>query len=185
MDFLNQYNECKKIHYKNYYINDKKNILILKKLSEIIIGLNKLNIYITLTGSIALFLKFNTIYRSFKDIDLILPSCKFTKLQYLKFFDQKVSVSGPVSFSCIREYINHFLLDNNEHIMSLYSIPDGQQIDLIPKIPVNNLYVSTATHKNIEYKYILPSKYIDVKYSYGRDQDKDDINFYNKYLKNN
>ena len=40
-------------------------------------------------------------------------------------------------------------------------------------------------HKNIEYKYILPSKYIDVKYSYGRDQDKDDINFYNKYLKNN
>jgi hypothetical protein len=203
--FIEKYKNCEKINFHDFKIDDERNKRILNKLSEIIVDFNKLNETITVTGGIALFLKYNKIYRSFKDIDLLIPNDSKTKFKYLNYFNNKFLIRpNQNKFDSIQEYLQFFIKYNNYHksnkysefdylILSLFSIDLKLQIDLIPyssiDIKVNKEYTSYDTFNCIKYGYRLPLKYIDHRYSPNqtlptRDIDKIDIKFYEKYLKN-
>ena len=197
--FIEKYENCEKINFYDFKIDDAKNKRILNKLSEIIIDFNKLNETITVTGGVALFLKYNKIYRSFKDIDLLITNNPKTKLKYLNYFNNKFLIRlNREKFKSVNEYLIYYLFYNKQNkiqrfseseflVLSLFSEDLQFQVDLIPFIidaQMNSSYKSYDKFNGIKYEYVLSSKYIDYKYSFGRNIDKIDIEFYEKYLKN-
>jgi hypothetical protein len=198
--FLEKYENCEKINFNQFEINDDNNRLILNKLSELILDFDSLNETITVVGGIGLFLKYNKIYRSFKDVDLLIPNNVKTKLKYLNYFNNKLLVrKNGAKFDSLKEYLQFFLKYDNNNKVSKYSefecltlslFPEdlSYQIDLIPfssiDTKIQSLYTFYDTFNNIRYGYRIPLKYIDYRYSYNRDIDKIDIEFYEKYLKN-
>jgi hypothetical protein len=196
--FLEKYENCEKINFHDFEIDHENNKRILNKLSEIIIDFNKLNETIFVTGGVANFLKYNKIYRSFKDIDLLISNNRETKLKYLNYFNNKLLVRKNTKFDSLKEYLKFFLIYDKQNkiqkfseseflVVSLFSEDLQIQIDLIPFIidaQMNNSHKSCDEFNGIKYEYVMSSKYIDYKYSFDRDIDKIDIEFYEKYLKN-
>jgi hypothetical protein len=197
--FIEKYKNCEKINFHDFKIDHERNKRILNKLSEIIVDFNKLNETIIVTGGVALFLKYNKIYRSFKDIDLLINNEPKTKLKYLTYFNNKFLIRlNQEKFKSMKEYLSFYLKYNKQNkiqkfsesdflVLSLISKDLQFQVDLIPfiiDVQMNNSYKSYDEFNGIKYEYVMPSKYIDYKYSFGRDVDKIDIEFYEKYLKN-
>jgi len=64
------YDSIEKIKFKDYELNDNNNIEIINKVNEFAKICFSKNVYFILTGSIAMLLNFNKIYRDIKDIDI-------------------------------------------------------------------------------------------------------------------
>jgi len=196
--FLDKYKSCNKITFKQYKIDDSRNLFLLEELHKIIVDFHRMGETLILTGSIALFLKYNKIYRTFKDIDLLIKNSKTEKIKYLNYFNKKYLLSFNAEFfSSAREYLQYSLSDDKNNILSLHSLDTKIQVDLAPIIrdegnlsleylSLEYLSVKDKFHvENIKVGCVLPLKYYDKAFSYERIVDNDDLEFYNKYILNN
>jgi hypothetical protein len=166
------YNNLEIIPFKNYEINHNQNINNLILLEKIWTDTQKLNLPFIVTGSIGFILKYNKIYRTIGDIDLLinLENLNDWKLYFIKNLN--------FSEKWIRELAQ---LENLYGIHRYESLKDKNlSVDLIIDHNIKNY--ETICIGNYKLNYTLP-KYSNAKYFFNRSEDYDDLDFFNKFIK--
>ena len=183
IDFISTYylTEVKEFKYKNYYINKNHNLLIFNNLFEIDSIARNFNLKYFTTGSCALILDTDIIYRDIQDIDIVIHRKTLRAwVQALKNTYDYYYLGDPL------EFFKYCL--NNKRLLPFAHKKNGLKLELAVvdddyflNIEIRKKFILT----NI-YEYILPLKMQKIKeYSYQRQRDEDDINFYSRHINKN
>jgi hypothetical protein len=157
--------------FKDYEIDVNHNNKIFSIFDECIEILLENNIDFLVTGSLALFLHTQKIYRTIGDIDFV--------------------IKNPLNMDQIYLMSKHnFILNNNKiGINILYKKNNRVEFHFLPlkynslinnskKINFNNLNISLVSIKDI----FLCKKLQNIKYDNIKQKDIDDIEFYSRYI---
>jgi hypothetical protein len=173
--YLTQVKESK---YKNYEIDKGYNFRILSNLYEIdkIAYENNLNYFIT--GSCALVLSSDEIYRTIQDIDIVVHINELPLwIEALKNVYDYYYLSDPLEFF-------KYCLDNDRLLPFIHK-ENKLKLEIAP-VNDNYMFNTPIYEKQIyhnTYRLILPLKMKkNEKYFYGRERDKDDIDFYSSLV---
>jgi hypothetical protein len=196
---INYYTNVEKIQFKNYEVNDKVNLELLFLIEDLYNRFKSKKIEVIFTGSWAFIFHFQKIYRTLKDIDLIVLKENYVNLLHNLLDFEYIYPENPENFfSCFpktKQYGFYKESSPINHLKWSIQTKGDQPNKLIQKNTNLNIEVIIGDYTkdeilNVEIgplliKYRLPYKFLklnDPIYSYGRQKDQDDNQFYSQYL---
>jgi hypothetical protein len=178
---MNNYylHKIQKIKYKNYEIDDIKNLFIFDNLFEIQKLSNLSGLDYIATGSCAIVLHSNKIYRSLNDLDLVIN---------IKDLYQWINIINKIyNFNFIGEPVEYFeYCLNEDRLLSFSHKKNKMNLDICvvsDNHPWNPKKILNKEINDYKYNYCLPLKMKKTNKSfYNRDIDSDDMDFYSEFL---
>jgi hypothetical protein len=181
---MNYYiNNVEKVKYKDYEINNEKNLLLFDNLNQIQELSQKLKMYYVISGSWALVLHTDTIYRTIQDIDIIIDIKNLQKwmTSLIDIYDFYY-IGNPVEFFeyCINNYrLLPFIHKQNKMKLEISVVNDKH-----PWNKYQNFFYTKKINSNL-YTYSLPLKTQKAEgFFYNRPRDIDDLDFYLPLINN-
>lgn len=176
--------EVQKFKYKDYVIDEYKHQILFDVLYKLIHAANKNNLPCYLTGSISILFQFKKIYRTMKDIDLVIKKEDFVKWAkiirsidtgYYLFFYEDTSKEAIENWNNSKILVEkrsisfkHLYMPSIDFINTTekYQIKMMKSIQIPPTIELDGITID----------YIPSIKYTDVIH-FHRPIDQEDIEF--------
>jgi hypothetical protein len=184
IEMLNFYRNLEKVSFKNYIIDDNKNLNLLFVLYQLHEKLSAHDLDFKITGVWALILESKKIYRTVNDLDIIILQKNFKKyLEVLK--NDFLFLSDPNLDP--KEFLIKSLNKKTTKLFRFRNIEYQNILDLILTQNIDNRLTKVSNISNFKIKYRLPLKFLmpsNSDYFYKRNIDSDDNEFYSRYIKN-
>jgi hypothetical protein len=172
MNLVNYYLSSTKISYKDYNIDDKINICIIEDLQKLTVTFKKRGLPFVVTGSLSLFIHHNIVYRTFKDIDLIIKNKNNLEMYVRCLTEEGYTVCAYQGYS-LKETLKYYL-DGRHNIFYFYSHQKFYYLDLIYN-PCIDRKCYTKGFENFSLEYTNP---MILKNVWDREVDKSDHKIY-------
>ncbi len=157
-----------KIHYKDYRIDDKHNSKIIETFNNFNEFISKSNLSYILTGSLAASILSQKVFRTWKDIDIIIDLNYLTA--WLSIFHNK----------------NWQIINNNFMLFQIRNVKTNMYIEICNYLPHAKDHTETFTEKNINDINIKISSIDDIFFSKFKknfnDKDIQDFKFYKQFF---
>jgi len=164
---INYHTYFDKIQYKDYRIDDKHNLKIIETFNDFNEFILKSNLSYLLTGSLALSILSKKIFRTWKDIDIVIDINYIT--DWLSIFQNE----------------NWQIINDNFTILQIKNIKTNINIEICNYLSHSKDYTETGTEKNINNINIKISSIDDIfyaKFKNFNDKDIEDFKFFRRFL---
>jgi hypothetical protein len=156
-----------KIPYKDYRIDDEHNLKIIETFNDFNEFISKSNLSYLLTGSLALSILSKKIFRTWKDIDIVIDINYIT--DWLSIFQNQ----------------NWQIINDNYTILQINNIKTNINIEICNYLPHSKDYTEAITEKNINNINIKISSMDDIfcaKFKKNcKDKDIEDFKFFRRF----
>jgi hypothetical protein len=157
-----------KIHYKDYRIDDEHNLKIIETFNDFNEFISKSNLSYVLTGSLALSILSKKIFRTWKDIDIVIDINYIT--DWLSIFQNQ----------------NWQIINDNFMIFQIKNIKTNMNIEICNYLPHSKDYTEASTEQNINNDNIKISSIDDIFFAkFGKnfnDKDVEDFKFFKQFV---
>jgi hypothetical protein len=152
-----------KIHYKDYKIDDKHNLKIIETFNDFNEFVSKSNLSYLLTGSLALSILSKKIFRTWKDIDIVIDINYIT--DWLSIFQNQ----------------NWQIINDNFTILQIKNIKTNINIEICNYLSHSKDYTEKNIN-NINIKIISTDDIFYAKFKNFNNKDIEDFKFFRRFL---